>query len=561
MMKLFSWTAVGLAVCLSLPVCSAAKKSKEEQKAERDAKNRDKEVKKAVRDASRYDKLKEFSVNLYENDLDFREDVDAHYEDVLREHSHVAFSTNISRGSSIVPIHEDRFRQHISLYDNLMVQDYVNQLGQRLVPKDSDRLFAFKLTPSPVPSARTLATGTIYVSTGLVAMLDSEAQLAYVLAHEMAHVYKDHWKVKSIMLLGQPKYNEKQAVKVALWSGIFAGIGAGLGGAIGRSGQAAGIGAMAGLGAGAIAGMLANPTMHVNWDKVQEDEADKLAFKVILDVNYDVREVPKLYATMQGAGLRDSRVTLGFMGDRKRVRERIENCKDLIEKAYSAEIEAKKKQGVLVGDNPEFRHLMAELKRDNGILAYLYDMFDVAKNNLAEAVSIRSNDPAAHYYYGKVLKLVGRTPEERKLADQSFVLAAKYDTRGQNFGAHLHHALALMQDKSEANRKVILDELQAYVNTYLTFSINNARGARLLPPNLDTIYEYMSVVGEDKWMPTLPDDAPMFLEANQVKMEPSGPMSPLAAPEQQAGPEASPAKPATPARGVRGLVPRLPGKK
>lgn len=544
-MKIHTLLLLGTALALSVPIAGAAAKDKEAGKQEREQKRRDKEVKQASKEASRYEKLKEFSINLYENDPDFHDAVEENFDDVLRAHSERAFYTNVSRKSSTVAIHEDRFRYHESLYDNLVIQDYVNRLGQRLVPADSEKLFAFRLKPNPIPYAETLSTGTVYISTGLVAMLDNEAQLAYVLAHEMAHVYRDHWKLKSMLQLGEPEYNRKQEVKKAWWGLIGAAAGAGLGRAIGGGGSEALMGAMLGGAAGYVAGGIANPRMNLNWDKVQEDEADKIAFKAALDANYDVREVPKFYLALQTGSTRDSRVGLGFIGNRKRVRERIENCKDLVEKAYKADIEMRQNQGKLIGDNPEFRHLMAELKRDNGIYAYYYDMFDMARNNLAEAVSIRSNDPAAHYYYGKVLKLVGRTPEERKLADESFVKSAKYDTRGQNFGAHLHHALSMMDEKTEANKKLIVEELQSYVNTYLRFAINNARGSRLLPPNLDTIYEYMSLLGDTEWVPKLPDDVPMFLDANDIRVAPAA-MPQTAAP---VTPVAAPAQPEPPAKG------------
>src|SRR5438270_430099 len=116
----------------------------------------------------------------------------------MRAHSEEAFNVNTSGHSGLVSVHEDTWRRHVNLYDNLLVQDHVNRIGQRLVPNDSEKLFAFRVVPDPTPLARALSTGTIYVSTGLISMLDSEAQLAYVLAHEMAHVHLDHWKEKTM---------------------------------------------------------------------------------------------------------------------------------------------------------------------------------------------------------------------------------------------------------------------------------------------------------------------------------------------------------------------------
>jgi hypothetical protein len=85
------------------------------------------------------------------------------------------------------------FRQNFGeLYNNPILLRYVNSLGQKIVPQGSPNLYSFRLLLDPVPRAEALTTGTIYISTGLVSMLDSEAQLAYVLGHEIAHVEKRH---------------------------------------------------------------------------------------------------------------------------------------------------------------------------------------------------------------------------------------------------------------------------------------------------------------------------------------------------------------------------------
>lgn len=520
------------------PALPAADKDKEKEKEKKEEKRRQQEQRAAARQERQYEKLRQFAIQLYENDPEFRDAVDLEFEKLMREHSETAFNTNISRRSVTVAVQEDRFRRHFHLYDNLAAQLYVNSVGQRLSPKDTDKLFAIRLVPSPIPSAQTLATGTIYLSTGLVAMLESEAQLAYVIAHEMAHVTKDHWKLKCILKLAEPEYNEKQAAKRAWLAALVTGAGAAVGAASTRSGEGAAAGAAAGLVAGAVAGMILNPMSNVDFDKVQEDEADREAFRILLSANYDVGEIPRLYLALQNVVNLDSRASLGFIGNRRRIRERLDNCKDLIEKAYKAEIELKKSKGELVGDNPQFRHLMAELKRDNGIMAYYYDMFSVARSNLSEAVALRSNDPAAQYYYGKVLQLVGRTPEEKRAADEAFRLAAQYDTRGQNFGAHLYRALSLMGDLSAVDRKQVIEELQAYVNAYLRHADFTLRGFGLLPPNLDSVYDYLTMLGESQWIPTLPEGSGMLtLAARQAaQAETAAPAA-----EAQAQPAAEPA--------------------
>jgi predicted Zn-dependent protease len=531
------WYAVVVAVLFSwaLPAGAAddKKAKKEQQRQEREAKELQKEI-------SRYEKLREFALKLYENDREFREAVEQDYERVLREHSDIAFNNNISRRSRIVQVQEDRIRLHEGLYDNLVVQSYINALGQRLVPPDSDKLYAFRLIASPVPSAQTLATGTIYLSTGFAAMMNSEAQLAFVLAHEMAHVYKDHWKLKSMLRLAEPEYNQRQAQKAALFTAIGAAVGAAVGGAT-KGGQGAAVGAGLGAAAGAVVGLVSNPLMNVDFDRVQEDEADRFAMETLLRLNYDVQEVPRVYLALENAVRKDSRVGLGFIANRRRLTERKEHVQSLLEKTLKAEIEARRSRGGLIGDNPRFRHLMAELRRDNGILAFYYDMFAVARDQLQEAVSIRTNDPAAQYYYAKVLQLTGRTDDERKMADDAFAMAVQHDKRDLYFGAHLHRALMQLNSAGdEAVRQRAIQELQEYVQSYVRFAEFNVLGASLLPPNLETVYDYLVTLGVEDWKPSLPERTASLLAASAPAAAPQ----PAPAASEPAPPKPVPAVPA-----------------
>jgi len=485
-------------------------KTKEE---ERDKKERDRDQK----NLNRYEKLKEYSTTKYRNDPDFRDDVDESWEDLLRNHSDFAYSKNTNMTSYIKTVNEDNWRMHVNLYDNLLVQNLVNRIGQKVVPESSEKLYAFKVTPSPIPMAETLATGTVYISTGMISLLDSEAQLAYVLAHEMAHVHYDHWKERTMMEVGAEEYAKDQQTK-ARRIGMIAGIGAGIAGGVmgGRNGGAGGaamgavgLGAL-GYGVGTLIGNIANRPLVVNWDRVQEDQADELAIKQVLNANFDAREVPKLYIALEKAVTRDTRVGLGFLGDRKRITQRKERIGNLLENALKAELEAKLKNASLTGDTAEFRNLMGELKRDNGIMAFYHDMFDLSRNNLRDALAVRDNDPAAHYFFGKVMTLTGRTPAELKEGGASFRKAANLDYRNQNYGAFIHSAMSMVGEKRGANDKEITSALDTYVTNHAKWMIESGQ-LRMFPPNLDTVYEYMRLYGDKGWRPKAPEMKDMLM--------------------------------------------------
>jgi predicted Zn-dependent protease len=77
---------------------------------------------------------------------------------------------------------------------DMVVTEYVQSLGDRLA-RLSDRPgipYTFEVIADPAPRSFALPGGYIYVSTGLLAKLDSEAEVAGVLSHGIAHVASGH---------------------------------------------------------------------------------------------------------------------------------------------------------------------------------------------------------------------------------------------------------------------------------------------------------------------------------------------------------------------------------
>ncbi|MFQ5927917.1 MAG: M48 family metalloprotease [Terriglobia bacterium] len=425
------------------------------------------------------------------------------WEDIRRQDMEFAYNVNTSMRFGELWSHPrwSEFRaKYGQLYNNPILQEYVNRRGQRLVPQDSPNLYAFRLLLDPTPRAEALSTGTIFISTGLVSLLDNEAQLAYILAHEIAHVERRHaYQAVRNAVLDQELAKEKQVQaqkKRALFSIIGAAAGAAVGGAVGGSGQWAMMGAMAGMGAGYLTGAVIyrsnfTPT---EWDIVHENEADEAGLQLMLEQKFDPREVPKLYARLENLVNRDARVGLGFMGSKTRVRERTAHIQSLLVGTMKATIETRLQEVGLVGSTPEFALLMSALKRDNGVIALDYDLFAMAKDNLEEAGNLRSNDPRVHYYLGRLVSLTGRTAEERQQAVQHFLTAIRYDAeRGSYPEPHLQHALHLIAENNPANQEEVQRELKSYVTLY-----QRAHGGQL-PPNMHIIYDYFLLAGDASW--------------------------------------------------------------
>lgn len=79
-------------------------------------------------------------------------------------------------------------------YRDQQLQAYVESVGQRLLDGIGPTSFrySFKIVDVPEVNAMALPGGYIYITRGMLAMLNSEAQLAGVLGHEIGHATSRH---------------------------------------------------------------------------------------------------------------------------------------------------------------------------------------------------------------------------------------------------------------------------------------------------------------------------------------------------------------------------------
>ncbi len=79
------------------------------------------------------------------------------------------------------------------LVDDPVVSEYVNRIGQNLVRNSDARVpFTIKVIDSDDINAFALPGGFFFVNSGLILEADEEAELAGVMAHEIAHVAARH---------------------------------------------------------------------------------------------------------------------------------------------------------------------------------------------------------------------------------------------------------------------------------------------------------------------------------------------------------------------------------
>lgn len=97
---------------------------------------------------------------------------------------------DIEQGAEVARLVE----QQIGLYSAPDAEAYVRAVGERLVTVVNDPRwrFRFQIVDQTEPNAFAIPGGGIYVSRGLLALVNREDELAGVLAHEIAHVTQRH---------------------------------------------------------------------------------------------------------------------------------------------------------------------------------------------------------------------------------------------------------------------------------------------------------------------------------------------------------------------------------
>ncbi|HET7099955.1 MAG TPA: M48 family metallopeptidase, partial [Terriglobia bacterium] len=172
------------------------------------------------------------------------------------------------------------YQQMPVLPDSDRVTRYVQQIGkrlQRVIPKQYDWPYQFHVVQQKEINAFALPGGPIFVNLGTIDSAANEAQLAGVLAHEMAHVYMQH----SI------KQMQKNQVPNAI-----AGLGQILGQMIGGVG-----GAVASIG-----GQLGGGMLSMKYSRSDEAQADAVGAIIMYKAGYDPRQMAVFFETLEKQG-------------------------------------------------------------------------------------------------------------------------------------------------------------------------------------------------------------------------------------------------------------------
>jgi predicted Zn-dependent protease len=170
----------------------------------------------------------------------------------------------------------------IGIVPDEALQQYVHDIGVRLAAT-SERPhlpWTFGVVDDPTPNAFALPGGFVFLTRGMMSLMDTEAQLASVLGHEIGHVTARH----SVTMISRA-----QAAQIGLGVGsIFLP-------------QLQALEPLAGAGL---------QLLFLQYGRAAERQADELGFGYALHHNYDVREMVDVFAALQRVGEVEGRSAL-----------------------------------------------------------------------------------------------------------------------------------------------------------------------------------------------------------------------------------------------------------
>ncbi len=275
-------------------------------------------------------------------------------------------------------------------YDEVMAQvpmvkdpdclAYLRRLGKRITDQLNDELFTytFNIADDDEMNAFAIPGGYIFFFRGIITMLESEAELVGVLAHEIAHIHHRH--LANRVERGTP-------LSIATMAGALAGmILAALGG--GAAGQALMIGSIAG---GAQTSLM--------FSRDDESQADFTGYKLMTNLGYPGQEM----AASFGRIWRMERLLGGegvpnYLRSHPASPERMERIEDMVRRGSSRPRPY---------DNGEFLRIKTRL-------VALYEPLEQAAATLARQRREKPNDPLP--LYGQALLEMRRARYHSALA-------------------------------------------------------------------------------------------------------------------------------------------------
>lgn len=298
-----------------------------------------------------------------------------------------------------------QLKEQIEPFENPELQEYVSRIGRSLVPDwidPNEFNFNFTVIDDPTLNAFALPDGTVVVHTGLLSVLENEAQLATVIGHEIAHATHRH---------GYRGYKNAQKMSWLQLGAMVAGA------VVDTQTDSRLAETLVGLGSGLAISAAVN-----GHGRDLEDDADRIGLHYMVDAGYDPYEAPVVWQRFNQHVQDQNAVVNWFFSDHSTHKARISNLTREINAHYRDGFD---RSSVKTYEG-RYQGMMEPLRRHTAIQDVHRKEYKNAAKHFSESLEKDPRDAEAHLYMGKIIWGTGG-PGAADRALEAFKTAARLE--------------------------------------------------------------------------------------------------------------------------------------
>lgn len=280
------------------------------------------------------------------------------------------------------------YEDSAALWEDPLLERYLTDMLHRLVAASEDAPpydYRIRVVTDPAVNAFTFGAGFIYVHGGLLARMENEAQVATVLAHELAHVtqhdvvdgFEEAVGAQILSQVGFQVLDETGLVSPEILE---------------------------------LAYPFTMSAMINGMGRSRESRADGLGLQYMAAAGYDPHEAAHTFEILLKEYGDPPPIVTFFWGNHPSNSSRIEKLSETAAYAY-----ADVTTGVV--NTEEYKRRTRELVVATGVLDFESQRYNTAADLFDRARRVYEDDPVAHYYLGRIaLETGGAGDLDRALA-------------------------------------------------------------------------------------------------------------------------------------------------
>src|SRR5947207_1265164 len=368
---------------------------------------------------------------------------------------------------------------------------YIEEIGKKMVPEGplENVTWRFRVLRDSEANAFALPNGSIYLNTGLLAMLRNEAQLASVLGHEATHVINRHGYLEN------RSYRKKMtAINILAAAGGVAGNFGGIAGA-----------AISGVLGSVVPGVMV-ATMF-GYSRELERDADTYGLRAMARNNYPPIQMAATFEQLKaGYEVQLQKEARGLYVDHPRLDDRIRYVSEMVDSLPLS--------GTPIVRPTEYSKQMEQVMRHDVPLEILTGRGRTALGVAMRLTELNQESSEDAFLLGEAYRaLGGRTPRP---GQEELTESAKGATRKQlSKMTPLEYEAALRKtSEGQAAWSANVKAAETAYNRALTLDARNARAVRGLAALYDADGRNAEAIGGYRKYLEL---APMAMDAYRIK--------------------------------------------